>query len=194
MTSDRAQGITVAATRNLEPGTRNDDKPRLSLIVAMSQNRVIGANGGIPWHLPEELKRFRRLTMGHHVVMGRKTWESLGRLLPDRTTVIVTHQRAYQAPGAKVAHTLDEAIAACGDDSEIFVIGGAGIYAYALPRAARLYVTTVEATIEGDTFMPVFESGDWREVSVESFPADGRHRYSFRCAVYERERPVRNRG
>jgi dihydrofolate reductase len=152
----------------------------------MSRNRVIGANGQIPWHLPEELKRFQRLTTGHHIVMGRRTWESIGKLLPGRTTVIVTRRRGYHAPGARIAHSLDEAIAACGDDDEIFVIGGAELYAQALPRAARLYVTTVEASIEGDAFMPEFESGGWREVSSESFPADRRHRYPFRCAVYER--------
>jgi dihydrofolate reductase len=159
---------------------------RVSIIVAMSRNRVIGADDRVPWHLPEELKRFQRLTTGHHIVMGRRTWESIGKLLPGRTTVIVTRRRGYHAPGARIAHSLDEAIAACGDDDEIFVIGGAELYAQALPRAARLYVTTVEASIEGDTFMPEFESGDWREVSSESFPADRRHRYPFRCAVYER--------
>ena len=101
----------------------------------MASNRVIGANGAIPWHLPEELKRFKSLTMGHHIIMGRKTWESIGRLLPGRTTVIVTRQPGYRVPGAIVAHSLDEAIAACGDDDEIFVIGGAELYAQAL--AAR---------------------------------------------------------
>lgn len=158
----------------------------ISIIVAMAKNRVIGANSAIPWHLPGELKRFRQLTTGHHIIMGRKTWDSIGRLLPGRTTVIVTRQRGYHAPGAKVAHSLAEAIDACGDDSEIFVIGGAELYAQALPRADRLYLTTVDATIAGDAFMPEFDSGGWREVSSESFPADGRHRYPFRSAVYER--------
>ena len=139
---------------------------RLSIIVAMASNRVIGANGAIPWHLPEELKRFKRLTMGHHIIMGRKTWESIGRLLPGRTTVIVSRQRGYSVPGAMIAHSLDEAVAACGDDSEIFVIGGAELYAQALPRADRLYLTTVDAEIAGDTTMPPFDAGDWREVSV----------------------------
>lgn len=152
----------------------------------MARNRVIGANGRIPWHLPDELERFKRLTTGHHIVMGRRTWESIGRLLPGRTTVIVTRRSGYHVPGARIAHSFDEAIAACGADDEIFVIGGAELYAQALPRAARIYLTTVEASIEGDTFMPEFESSGWRELSSESFPADGRHRYPFRCAVYER--------
>jgi dihydrofolate reductase len=158
----------------------------ISIIVAMAKNRVIGANGAIPWHLPEELKRFKRLTLGHHLVMGRRTWESIGRPLPGRTSLVVTRQRGFRAPGAKVAHSLDEAIAACGADDEIFVIGGAELYAQALPRAARLYLTTVEADVPGDTRMPEYSIGDWREISAESFPADARHRYSFRCAVYER--------
>jgi len=152
----------------------------------MSKNRVIGANGAIPWHLPDELKRFRTLTVGHHVIMGRKTWESIERLLPGRKTVIVTRQPGFRIPGATIAHSLDEAIAACGDDREIFVIGGAELYAQALPRAARLYLTTVEAEVEGDTVMPEFEVGGWRAVSSESHAADQRHRHPFQCVTYER--------
>ena len=158
----------------------------ISIIVAMAKNRVIGAKGAIPWHLPEELKRFKHLTLGHHIIMGRKTWESIGRPLPGRTSVIVTRQRGYRVPGAKVVHSLDEAIAACGADDEIFVIGGAELYAQAFSRAGRLYLTTVNAETPGDTLMPDYAAGDWREVSAESYPADDRHRYAFRCAVYER--------
>lgn len=164
----------------------SEERPRISVIVAMARNRVIGADGGIPWHLPGELKRFKSLTLGHHIVMGRRTWESIGRLLPGRTTVIVTRQRGYSAPGAKVVHSLDEAIAACGTDDEIFVIGGADLYAQALPRAGRLYLTVVDADIPGDTFMPDYAAGDWGAVSSDSFPADERHRYAYRCTVYER--------
>ena len=152
----------------------------------MARNRVIGAGNAIPWHLPEELKRFKRITLGHHIIMGRKTWDSIGRALPGRTTVIVTRQRGYNVPGARVAHSLDEAIAACGDDSEIFVIGGAELYAQVLPRAGRLYLTTVDAEVAGDTCMPDFDAGVWREVSSLSFVADERHQYPFRCIVYER--------
>lgn len=155
----------------------------------MARNRVIGAGGTIPWHLPEELKRFKQLTLGHHIIMGRKTWESIGRLLPGRTTVIVTRQRGYRAAGAKVAHSLNEAISACGADDEIFVIGGAELYAQALGRAGRLYLTTVDAEVAGDTYMPDIAPGDWREVAAQSFAADARHRYPFRCVTYERARP-----
>jgi dihydrofolate reductase len=154
----------------------------------MARNRVIGASNAIPWHLPEELKRFKRITLGHHIIMGRKTWDSIGRTLPGRTTVIITRQRDYRVPGAKIAHSLDEAIAACGDDSEFFVIGGAELYAQALPRAGRLYLTTVEAEVAGDTSMPDFDAGDWREVSSMSFAPDVRHQYPFHCVTYERVR------
>jgi dihydrofolate reductase len=152
----------------------------------MARNRVIGANGAIPWHLPDELKLFKKLTMGHHMIMGRKTWESIGKPLPGRTTVVATRDKGYRAPGAVVAHSLAAAIAACGADSEIFVIGGAAIFAEALPRADRLYLTTVEATPEGDTFMPEFDPGEWREVSSLSHPRDERHAHAYRHAVYER--------
>jgi dihydrofolate reductase len=154
----------------------------------MARNRVIGADGGIPWHLPEELKRFKKLTLGHHIVMGRKTWESIGRLLPGRNTVIVTRRTGYRVPGAQVAHSLDDAIAACGADDEIFVIGGAELYAQALPLAGRLYLTTVDAEVAGDTIMPEYDARDWREVSAVSFAADERHSYPFRCVTYERIR------
>jgi dihydrofolate reductase len=173
------------APRN-SPSPLTPHSSRISIIVAMARNRVIGADGAIPWHLPDELKEFKRLTMGHHIIMGRKTWESIGRPLPGRTSVIVTRQRGYSAPGAVVADSLDAAIEACGADSEIFVIGGAELYTQALPRASRLYVTTVEAAIAGDTRMPEFDAGEWREVAATRHPADPRHSYAFRQATYER--------
>jgi len=152
----------------------------------MAKNRVIGAQGAIPWRLPAELRLFRTHTVGHHLVMGRKTYESIGRLLPGRTTVVVTRQRGYRVPGALVAHSLDEAIAACRNDREIFVIGGAELYAQALPRAGRIYLTTVDAEVAGDTYMPEFDLGAWREVSSLEYPADAHHAYPFRFAIYER--------
>ncbi len=154
----------------------------------MSRNRVIGAGGKIPWHLPGELKLFKELTMGHHLIMGRKTWESIGRLLPGRTTVIVTRQRGYRVPGAIVVHSLEEAIAACAGDGEIFVIGGAEIFREALPLADCIYLTTVDAEVPGDTFMPRFEGADWRERSSQSFPADERNPYAYALAIHERAR------
>ena len=159
---------------------------RVSLIVAMGKNRVIGANGAIPWRLPNELQLFKRVTMGHHIIMGRKTWESIGRLLPGRTTVIVTRQRGYAVAGAVVTGSLDAALVACGDDSEVFFIGGGELYQLALPLAQRIYLTTVDVEPAGDTLMPEFNSALWRETSAESFAADEKHAYAYRFSVLER--------
>jgi dihydrofolate reductase len=153
----------------------------------MARNRVIGAGGRIPWRLPDELRLFRGITMGHHMIMGRKTYESIGRLLPGRTTVIVTRQPGYTVPGAIIAHSLDEAVAACGSDDEIFVIGGAELYRAALPRADRIYLTTVDAEPAGDTFMPEVDLSAWREISSDAFPADAKHAHHWRFAIYDRK-------
>ena len=159
---------------------------RVSMIVAMGKNRVIGAKGAIPWRLPNELQLFKRVTMGHHIIMGRKTWESIGRLLPGRTSIIVTRQKDYAVPGALVADSLPAAVKASGDDTEIFVIGGGELYREALPIADRIYLTTVDAEPDGDTRMPEFNRNDWHEVSSESFAADDRHAYAYRFSVLER--------
>jgi dihydrofolate reductase len=156
------------------------------LIVAMGKNRVIGANGRLPWHLPNEVRLFKRLTMGHHIVMGRKTYESINRLLPGRTTVIVTRQRDYSVPGAIVAHSVDSALEACRGDDEVFVIGGAELFRETLPIADRLYLTVVDAEPEGDTFMPEYDERAWRETSEEHFAADEKHAHAYRFAVYDR--------
>ena len=154
----------------------------------MGKNRIIGANGAIPWRLPNELQLFKRLTMGHHIIMGRKTWESIGRLLPGRTMVIVTRQRDYSVPGAIIAHTLADAITRCTNDDEIFVIGGAELFREALLTADRLYLTVVDATPEGDTVMPEINLSEWREVSSENHSADEKYMHSYRFSVYDRKR------
>lgn len=160
----------------------------ISLIVAMAKNRVIGANNRIPWRLPNELQLFKRLTMAHHIVMGRKTYESINRLLPGRTSVIVTRQRDYSVPGAIVVHSIEEALAASGADEQTFVIGGADLFRETLPLADRLYLTIVDAEPEGDTFMPEIDMSAWRETSSESFAADEKHAHGYRLAVYDRVR------
>jgi len=152
----------------------------------MAKNRVIGANNRIPWHLPNELKLFKSLTMGHHIVMGRKTYESIGRLLPGRTTVIVTRQRDYRVPGAIVAHSIPEALAAAEGDEEILVIGGADLFRETLPIADRIYLTVVDAEPEGDTFMPAIDTSEWRETSSQDFLPDETHAYGYRFHVYDR--------
>ena len=183
---DDTSGDQLAAIRNLKLETRNRERPCLSLIVAMARNRVIGTNKEIPWHLPGELKMFKAITMGHHIIMGRNTWESIGRLLPGRTTVIVTRRRDYQVPGAIVVDSLDAAIAACRNDDEIFIIGGAQLYAAALPRVDRIYLTQVDADIEGDTLMPQFDLAQWREHSSQAFAADEKNPYNYKLTVYDR--------
>jgi dihydrofolate reductase len=160
----------------------------LSIIVAMAKNRVIGAGGGIPWRLPGELKLFKSITMGHTIIMGRRTYESIGRLLPGRTTVIVTRQRDYHVAGAVVTHSLAEAIEAAAGNDEIFVIGGGELYRVALPLVDRIYLTTVDAEPAGDTYFPELNAGEWREVSVESFSPDDRNPCGYRFSILERER------
>lgn len=140
----------------------------VSLIVAVAKNGVIGVDNTLPWHLPEDLKRFRALTMGHHIIMGRKTYDSLGRLLPGRTTVIVTRNKNYQVEGAVVAHSLEAAIKACGGDDEVFLIGGAELYQDGLKRANKLYLTEIDASYEGDAHFPAFNVTDWQLVEHEA--------------------------
>ena len=153
----------------------------------MARNRVIGANRSIPWHLPGELKMFKTITMGHHIVMGRNTWESIARLLPGRTTVIVTRQPDYKIAGAIVASNLDDAISACGKDDEIFVIGGAQLYAAALPRADRIYLTEVDAEVAGDTYMPDFDLNQWQAGAVTAYAADEKNPYRYKLTIYDRK-------
>ena len=160
--------------------------PRVTLILARARNGVIGARGGLPWHLPEDLAFFKRTTMGHPIVMGRKTWESIGRPLPGRRSVVVTRDRAFAAAGAEIVHSLDEAIALCRDSDEIFVIGGAQLYADALPRADRLLLTEIDAEFDGDTFLPAPSAEHWSEASREHHaPADNRS-FAFDFVDYRR--------
>jgi dihydrofolate reductase len=151
----------------------------ISIITALARNGVIGLDNTLPWHLPEDLKRFRALTMGHHIIMGRKTFESLGRLLPGRTTVIVSRNPGYVAEGAVVAFSLQQAIAACGNDPEIFVIGGAELYREALSRADRLYLTEIDAEFNGDAFFPDFDRSVWRETLREKHVSESGLSYSY---------------
>lgn len=153
----------------------------------MAENRVIGRDGAVPWHLPVDMRHFKALTTGHTVIMGRKTFESLGRPLPNRRNVVLTRDPAYRAPaGVVVVHTLDAALAAAEADSEVFVAGGEGIYRLALPRADRLYLTVVHARIEGDTFFPEFDVAEWKLVREERHEPDDRHEHPFSFRLYER--------
>jgi len=144
--------------------------PRISLIVAMARNRVIGRDGALPWHLPEDLRHFRELTMGKPIVMGRLTHESIGRPLPGRDNIVVSRNREWSVPGCEVVGSLDAALERAallaGADGEVMIIGGARIYAAALPRAERIYLTRVEDDIDGDTRFPELDTGVWQAVST----------------------------
>ena len=156
----------------------------------MSENRLIGRAGALPWRLPSDLKRFKALTGGHTIIMGRKTFESLGRPLPDRTSIIVTSNHGYRAEGALVAHSLEEALEKAGADGEVFIIGGGEIYRQALPLADRLELTIVHAVLDGDTYFPEFDVKDWKLVGEEHHEADERHAYPFTFRRYERAAPA----
>jgi dihydrofolate reductase len=160
----------------------------VSLIVAMARNRVIGRDGRLPWRLPADQQRFKALTMGHHIIMGRKTWESIGRALPGRTSVVVTRNQPYAAAGAAVVGSLSDALTLARGDPEAFVIGGAELYGEALPLAGRIYLTDLEGDYPGDTFFPPLVQAEWRVVQREEHPAQSAEP-AWNFVVYERLRP-----
>lgn len=162
--------------------------PRITLAVAVADNGVIGRGGALPWRLPEDLRRFKAATLGKPVLMGRKTFESIGRALPGRLNIVLTRHAGWRPadPAVRVAADLDAALALAGDAPEVTVIGGSEIYALALPRASRVLVTEVHATPEGDTLLPRFDPLEWREVSRERWPADERHAHDMSFVVLER--------
>ena len=157
----------------------------ISLIVAASENHVIGRDGELPWRLSDDLKRFKAVTMGKPIVMGRKTWESIGRPLPGRQNIVITRQPGYLAEGCDVVTTVDQAVAVAGEAAEIMVIGGSEIYALFLPAAERLYLTRVHAEVEGDAFFPS-PGDDWRLVSNTPHAADENNEFDVSFRVYER--------
>jgi dihydrofolate reductase len=138
---------------------------QISIIVAMAKNRTIGINNTLPWRCPEDLKHFKALTMGHHMIMGRKTFDSIGKPLPGRTTVVVTRDRELTIEGCLIAYSLPEAIAACAGDEQIYIVGGADIYAQALPLADTLYITEIQQNIAGDAHFPEFDHSAWQEIA-----------------------------
>ncbi len=159
---------------------------KISVIAAMSENRVIGRDGALPWHLPTDLARFKSITTGHTVIMGRKTFESVGQPLPNRRTIVITRNNDYQCAGVFIAHSLDEALDHAAREDEIFILGGEAVYQMALSRADCLYLTIIHATIEGDTYFPTFDFDDWKLVEDERHEADDRHAYAFSFRRYER--------
>ncbi|MDQ1085921.1 dihydrofolate reductase [Siphonobacter sp. SORGH_AS_1065] len=146
------------------------------LVVAVAENGAIGKDNQLIWHLPDDLKQFKKITSGHTIVMGRKTYESIGKPLPNRTNVIITRNPAYQAEGCLVVTSLQEAME---KDTDIYVIGGAEIYAQALPATDVIHLTEVHIAVDGDAFFPKLDAGEWVEVSRESHSADEKHAYPF---------------
>ena len=153
----------------------------LSLIAAMDDNRLIGSNNKLPWHLPADLAFFKKMTMGKPIVMGRKTFASIGKPLPGRRNIVITRDDGFVAAGCEVAHSIDDAMALCRDSDEVMLIGGASLYEQTLARASTLYITRIHASFDGDTWFPDFENDAWRAVNREDHDADhsNPHAYSF---------------
>lgn len=156
-----------------------------SLIVAAAKNRVIGCGNQMPWHLPRDLAYFHDITVGGVIIMGRKTWQSIGRLLPQRQTVIVS-RRPFQVTGATVVDSLDKALALDANSDKVFVIGGGELFRQALPQAARVYYTAIHAELEGDTLFPELPVAEWTEIGRERYPADSRNPYACDFVVFDR--------
>jgi len=160
--------------------------PTITLIVAVADSGVIGRDNTLPWHLPEDLKRFKRLTMGKPIVMGRRTFESIGKPLPGRENIVVTRDTNYRHEGVTVVHDVDGALRAAGNAPEIMVIGGAELFRALLPRAARIHLTRVHGNIEGDVLWPALDERTWRVVEREARSADEKHAYDMTFEVWEK--------
>ncbi|HEX5611786.1 MAG TPA: dihydrofolate reductase [Burkholderiales bacterium] len=160
--------------------------PRIYLVAAIAANGVIGAQGRLPWHLPEDLRRFKQITLGHPVVMGRKTWESIGKPLPGRENIVITRRRDYRAPGAVLVASLDEALAHCKDQDRVYVIGGSAVFRAALPIATGLVLTEIHRDYAGDVYWPEIDRTAWREAKRETHV--GANGIPFDFVHYERAR------
>jgi len=166
-------------------------RPTISFIVAMDRNGLIGAGSRLPWHLPDDMRRFRQITMGKPVLMGRKTYESIPdrlRPLPGRTNIVLTQQLDYEAPGCTIVHSLAQALAAASEHDELMVIGGARLYEQLLSQADRIYLTQIDGEFEGDVFFPALNQAEWQEVEREEHGRDDRHSTPFTFLLLERFR------
>ncbi len=159
----------------------------LTLIAAMAENRVIGKDNDLIWHLPDDLKHFKELTKGHHVIMGRRTYESMGKPLPHRTNIVITRQADFKAPGCIIVHTLKEAIQKAEGDSQPFIIGGGKIYEQSMEMADTIELTIVKHEFDGDTYFPAMEEEWWQEEWREHHPQDERHQYAFDFIRYRKK-------
>lgn len=164
----------------------------ISLIAALTKNHVIGKNNDLPWHLPDDMKYFMNTTKAHYVIMGRKNYESIPekfRPLPNRTNIVVSRQKDYPAPGCILVNSLEEGIALANQagEQEVFIIGGAEIYAQGLKHCNKLYLTEIDTILDGDTYFPALEKNNWREISRIHHVSDSRHAYAFDFVVYEKK-------
>lgn len=160
----------------------------LSIIVAVGENNVIGKDNQLIWHLPRDMKHFKETTTGHYIIMGRKTYESNGRPLPNRTNVILTRDKGYNAEGCIVVHSLEEAINLAKNDPEPFIIGGGVIYEIAMPLVDRIYLTQIHHKFNGDTFFPEINMGEWIEVEKRVFKPDEKNKYPFTIFTLDRKK------
>lgn len=171
--------------------TRITGVPRVCIVAALARNRTIGRGNRMPWHLPEDLRRFKQLTSGHPVVMGRKTFESIiattGKPLPSRDNIVITRSIDWNCAGCLIVHSLEAALGAAKNSKDVFVIGGAEIYALALPVARRLYLTEIDREFDGDTFFPEFDRSRWREISRHPRAAAGNDGLAYAFVEYERD-------
>jgi dihydrofolate reductase len=158
----------------------------ISIVVAMDQDQAIGVNGSLPWHLPEDLKYFKRITMGKPIIMGRKTHDSIGRPLPGRENIVVTRNPQYRAQGCTVLSSIQAALKHCEGQAEVMIVGGSSLYADALNYANRLYLTEVHAAVGGDVFFPAFDRADWQECARESYQSDDKNPYAYSFTVLDR--------
>ncbi len=165
-------------------------QPVISLIAAMADNRVIGRDNRLPWRLPADLQHFKALTVGKPIVMGRRTWESLPGLLPERPHIVLTRKPGYQAPGCRVVGSVAEALEAAGDVPEVMIVGGADLYRQLLPQAGRMYLTLVHTDVPGDAFFPAFDQRQWQERARETHAADARNPYDYTFLTLERKGTV----
>jgi len=164
---------------------------KISLIAAMTDDRVIGINNSLPWKLPSDMRWFRKHTLGKPIIMGRKTFESFGaRPLPERTNIIITRDKNYQAKDCIVVNDINSALSAAGDVAEVMIIGGASFYEQMLPQADRLYLTYVHADIKGDAWFTEFDLNDWQEISRENVAADEKNQYAHTFAIIEPKKPA----
>ena len=159
---------------------------RLSIVVAMDDNRLIGSKNQLPWHLPADLAYFKKLTTGKSILMGRKTYDSIGRPLPNRRNIVITRNANISIPGCEVVSSIDHALELTKEDPEVMVIGGASLCEQLLPKINRLYITKIDGVFEGDVFFPKYDDFDWLEVSCESHPKDNSNAYSYKFIVLDR--------